>query len=112
MITPVYSLHESGSSQVPKFIFSFFSNYTNDERAVTRNILTSQLATCFILDQKSHYRCVLPLLHQDTRQRSILIHFLSGQYKTRTADYGLRTTDWVENTDLGIKRGLSITDWV
>jgi len=35
-----------------------------------------------------------------------------GQYKTRTADYGLRTTDWVQNTDSGIKRGLSITDWV
>ena len=40
----------------------------------------------------------------------------SGQYKTwtagscglRTTDYGLRTTDY----GLGIKRGLSITDWV
>ena len=36
----------------------------------------------------------------------------TGQYKTRTADYGLRTMDWVQNTDSGIKRGLSITDWV
>ena len=30
-----------------------------------------------------------------------------GQYKTWTTDYGL-----VENTDSGIKRGLSIPDWV
>ena len=39
-------------------------------------ILTSQLATFFILVQKSHYRCVLPLLQQHTRQLLILIHFL------------------------------------
>ena len=31
----------------------------------------------------------------------------SGQYKTRTADYGLGIKH-----GLGIKRGLSITDWV
>ena len=49
-----------------------------------------------------------------------------GQYKRWTADYGLRTgykhglgikrelsiTDWVENTDSGIKRGPRITDSV
>ena len=28
------------------------------------------------------------------------------QYKTWTADCGLRTTDWVKNMDLGIKRVL------
>ena len=34
------SSHESGSSQVPKFFFQvlFFFDYTNDVRAVTRNI--------------------------------------------------------------------------
>ena len=64
--------HESGSSQVPNFFFSlFFFDYT-DVKAVTRNI-NFPLATFFILDQKSHYRCVLPFLHQDTRQLSILI---------------------------------------
>ena len=36
------------------------------------------------------------------------------QYKTGTADYGLRTTDYGLGIKhgLGIKRGLSITDWV
>ena len=32
------SSHESGSSQVPIFCFSYFFDYTNDVRAVTRNI--------------------------------------------------------------------------
>ena len=38
----------------------------------------------------------------------------SGQYKTWTAGYGLRTTDYGLGIKhgLGIKRGLSITDWV
>ena len=58
---------ESGSK------FFFFSDYTNDVRAVTRYI---SFSVGDIFDRKSHYRCVSPLLHQDTRQLSILIHFL------------------------------------
>ena len=56
------------------FIFSFFfSSYTNDVRAITRNI---NFPVGDIFDRKSHYRCVSPLPHQDTWQLSILIHFL------------------------------------
>ena len=38
----------------------------------------------------------------------------SGQYKTWTAGYGPRTTDYGLGIKhgLGIKRGISITDWV
>ena len=54
------------------FLFSFFfSDYTNDVRAVTRNI---NFPFGDIFDRKSHYRCVSPLLHRDTRTTSILIH--------------------------------------
>ena len=40
--------------------------------------------------------------------------FQGGQYKTWTADYGLRTTNYGLGIKhgLGIKRGLSIMDWV
>ena len=65
----------------------------------------------------------------DQSKLKILLSCLpNGQYKTWTADYGLRTTDYglrttdygLRTTDyglgikhgLGIKRGLSITDWV
>ena len=41
-------------------------------------------------------------------------HICSGQYKTRTANCGLRTTDCGLGIKygLGIKRGLENTDWV
>jgi len=44
-------------------------------------MLSSQLSTFFILDQKSHYRYVSPLLHQDIRQLLILIQFLRNYSK-------------------------------
>ena len=67
---------ESGSKLSFCFFFLvFFSDYTNDVRAVTRNI---NFPVGDIFDRKSHYRCVSPLLHQDTRQLSILIHFFKN----------------------------------
>ena len=52
--------------------------------------------------------CLQPTRCQQKAQHEI------GQYKTRTADYGLRTTDYGLGIQHGpgIKRGLSITDWV
>ena len=64
----VYSWHESSSSREPSsshesgskffsvsFFLVFFFDYTNDVRAVTRNI---NFPVGDIFDRKSHYRCV------------------------------------------------------
>ena len=57
-----------------------------------------------------------PVRHIQSAESILAGGFLlsCGQYKTRTADYGLRTTDCGLGIKhgLGIKRELSITDWV
>ena len=61
----------------------------------------------------SHSTSYIHHIHDRNIHSAFSAHHLRASVSIKhKVDCGLRTTDWVYNTDSGLKRGLSITDWV